>query len=448
MTATLDHEVLELLADDPELLALADAVAAARQEPVRARRRVSRTVLVGAFVLAAAAAVALVAPWNAGHTTLVDRAIAAIGDGPVLHAITRETTSGGGLTVVDLQTGERSAPVSVLEQEIWYDQAKGLAHTISRTNGRLSDDVLQTPDGSFSSDGPVITCAWIARHPVEATKERVSCRFDGDNGATPRDVPEQPPSVDPALAGFLTQYRDVLASGGARKTGEGVVDGTPVYWLSIPIDVPTDPTAPPSPPVEVRELVAVGRDSYRPVLVKTVFNGSQASEYHVVEIGSMARDEANFSKPEPRPARERVTIGEVASHTEIVPAQAAGALGRPAFWLGREFGNLALSSVERLTVTTGYARSTGLPLRLDDGVRFIYQDNQGHELRLAESLRPEFAFGWGFVTRGLPEGPAPGKLVLGGFADFIVRDGVYVAIYSHDADQSPIAVARALVPVH
>ena len=106
MTAMLDHEVLELLADDPELLALADAVAAAR-EPVKVRRRVSRTVLAGAVVLAAALVIALVAPWNGGHRTLVDRAMAAIGDEPVLHAITRETSSAG-LTVVDLATGKRA----------------------------------------------------------------------------------------------------------------------------------------------------------------------------------------------------------------------------------------------------------------------------------------------------------------------------------------------------
>jgi hypothetical protein len=448
MTEMLDHEVLDLLADDPELLALADAVAAARREPEPARRFPGRKLLATAAVLAAAVALAVVAPWNASHSTLVDRAIAAIGDGPVLHAITRETTPGGGLTTVDLATGGRTSAEVVLEQEIWYDPGHGLAHTISRQNGRLTDDVLQTPEGGFSSEGPVITCAWIARHPVEATKERVSCRFDGDNGTTPRDVPEPPPSVDPALAGFLTQYRDALASGGARKTGEGVVDGTPVYWLSIPIDVPTDPTAPPGPPIEERELVAVDRESYRPVLVKTLFNGSQASEYQVVEIGSVARDEANFSKPELRPARDRITSGEVESHAEIGPSEAGVPLGHPAFWLGREFGNLTLSSVERLKVTTGYARSTGLPPRLDDAIRFTYEDNQGHELRLAESLRPEFAFGWGFVTRALPEGPAPGKLVRGGFADFMVRDGVFIAIYSLDADQSPIAVARALVPVH
>ena len=61
MTRMLDHEVLELLADDPELLALADAVAAAR-EPVKVRRRVSRRVLAGAVVLAAALVLALLTP--------------------------------------------------------------------------------------------------------------------------------------------------------------------------------------------------------------------------------------------------------------------------------------------------------------------------------------------------------------------------------------------------
>jgi len=448
MTAMLDHEVLELLADDPELLALADAVAAAR-EPVKVRRRVSRTVLAGAVVLAAALVIALVAPWNGGHRTLVDRAMAAIGDEPVLHAITRETSSAG-LTVVDLATGKRAPLQSVVEQEIWYDQARGLAHTITRRDGRLSDDVLETPAGGFSIDGPVITCAWIARHPVEATKERVSCRFDGKNGTTPRDVPEQPPSVDPALGGFLTQYRDALAGGQVHKTGEGEVDGTPVYWLSIPIEVPTDPTAPPSPSIDEREVVAVDRDSYRPVLVKTLFNGSEARAYHVIEIGSVSRAEADFSKPELRPARERVTAGGVKSHAEIKPSQAASVLGRPALWLGKEFDNLTLSSVERQTITTGYVRSTGLPPRIDDAVRFTYTDTQGNHFRLEESLRPEFGFGWGFVSNWMPEGPAPGELVLdGGFEGFMVRDGLYIAIQSFgvlEIDQT-IAAAQALVPV-
>src|SRR2546430_17198180 len=128
MTAMLDHEVLELLADDPELLALADAVAAAR-EPVKVRRRVSRTVLAGAVVLAAALVIALVAPWNGGHRTLVDRAMAAIGGEALLHAITRGT-SAAGLTGVYLATGERAPAQSVGEQESRDGHARGAAHTV------------------------------------------------------------------------------------------------------------------------------------------------------------------------------------------------------------------------------------------------------------------------------------------------------------------------------
>jgi len=50
----------------------------------------------------------------------------------------------------------------------------------------------------------------------------------------------------------------------------------------------------------------------------------------------------------------------------------------------------------------------------------------------------------------MPEGPAPGELVLdGGFEGFMVRDGLYIAIQSFgvlEIDQT-IAAAQALVPV-
>jgi hypothetical protein len=186
------------------------------------------------------------------------------------------------------------------------------------------------------------------------------------------------------------------------------------------------------------------------VLVKTLFNGSEARAYHVIEIGSVSRDEADFSKPELRPARERLTAGGVKSHAEIEISQAASVLGRPVLWLGKEFDNLTLSSVERQTITTGYVRSTGLPPRFDEAVQFNYTDTQGRHFRLEESLQPEFGFGWAFVTHEMPEGPPSHELVLvGSFGGFMVRDGVYIAIQSFgvlDRAQT-IAAAQALVPV-
>jgi hypothetical protein len=445
---TLDHEVLELLADDPELLAVADAVAAARESPVALRRRRVRRAMVGALAAAALLALALVVPWSHGRASIVDRARAAIGQAPVLHAVTRETLETGE-ALVDLQTGERTPVRYVQEQEIWFDGEGERAHTITRTNGTVTDDVLQTADGGVSMDGPVITCAWIARHPAEATKERVSCRFDGDNSkATTIDFPEQPPSVDPALAGFLTQYRHALATGAARKTGDGEVDGRRVYWLSIPIAVHADPTAPPSPPVDQRELVAVDRETYRPVLVRTVVNGSDARSYRVLEIETTTRAEADFRKPERRRDGERIAIGETTGRSEITATEAERILGRRPLWVGREFGGLKLTAVERQEVMTGYARSTGLPPRVDAVVRLTYADADGSSrLWLEESRKPEFAFGWFHGPSRAAAAPREGKVLLAGLGGFLIRDGLHVAIQGPTDPDLVIAAARALAPM-
>src|SRR5205807_1519820 len=74
-----DPEVFETLRDEPELLALADAVAETQQLD-RPRRRVP---LVRPLALAAAGAAAVVAvllwPGGGGHNPVLDRALAAIG---------------------------------------------------------------------------------------------------------------------------------------------------------------------------------------------------------------------------------------------------------------------------------------------------------------------------------------------------------------------------------
>ncbi|HYY64237.1 MAG TPA: hypothetical protein VE688_06470, partial [Gaiellaceae bacterium] len=83
-----DPELLELLADDPELLAFADAVASTRSAApaVRPRRRRFAVLAAAALLLGAAVAiaVALTIPWS-HNPSLVDRALAAVGEQPVLH---------------------------------------------------------------------------------------------------------------------------------------------------------------------------------------------------------------------------------------------------------------------------------------------------------------------------------------------------------------------------
>src|SRR5579884_3744834 len=114
-TVLSDAELLSLFRDEPELLAIADAVVATA--PARRRPRFSRpTILSAAAAVAAAVAVALVAPWHRDHGTLSDLALAALGSQPVVHVVTETPT---GADLVDIASGAVS-PV-VQQDEIWYD---------------------------------------------------------------------------------------------------------------------------------------------------------------------------------------------------------------------------------------------------------------------------------------------------------------------------------------
>src|SRR5436305_15131594 len=100
-----DGEVVELLNGQPELLAIADAVAETQRPPRRLGRRpsVARFILTAA-VAAVAVTVLLVSPWN-GRGSVVGRALAAVGDGRVLHLVVQAPT---GQVFVNLQDGART----------------------------------------------------------------------------------------------------------------------------------------------------------------------------------------------------------------------------------------------------------------------------------------------------------------------------------------------------
>src|SRR5437667_75871 len=83
-------------------------------------------------------------------------------------------------------TSAGTTPRVLVRTEVWFDAGKKLRHTVTTKDGRVVEDVLETPEEVLSGEGPVWTCARIARHPVEATRDRVSCNFNGDNGTTPR----------------------------------------------------------------------------------------------------------------------------------------------------------------------------------------------------------------------------------------------------------------------
>lgn len=178
--ALLRTEVLELLAERPDLVAVADAVSSTQPRPRRRRR--------GGGVIAAGLAAALtVALWPGGSSPgFAERASAAIGSGPVLHVVVEAPAR---TTVVDLATGAETALRVRLEYR--YDVERGRLRTTVSRGGRVTADVLQAPTGARASSRP---------------------------------------ELDPALVGFVSGYREAL---GTTNPVEGIVDGRPVLWLEF-----------------------------------------------------------------------------------------------------------------------------------------------------------------------------------------------------------------------
>ncbi len=239
-----DPEVLDLLADDPTLLALADAVVATQQAPRRPlfRRRAPRVAVV-AVVAAAAIIVALVLPQ--GEHGIVDRAIAAIGDGRVMHIVSEMPT---GTVDVDLQSGRRTVHQARLE--FWGDQQLERFHVVMTVDGQVVFDVLWPQD-----------------------KKR---------GLTLVET------VDPAFAALWTGYRQALEDGTATLAGEGDAFGHHVYWLRF------SPTEAGSPGTEV----AVDAETYKPVVLREHY-GARTIDQHILLAESGDFSAADFTRDGP-----------------------------------------------------------------------------------------------------------------------------------------------------
>ena len=173
-----DREVLEELRDDPELLAIADAVV----ETQRLRRGFRPWIVVTVVALAAALfLLVLASPWDrgGGQGPLLDRALAAIpSQGPVTHMTIRP----------ELTHGERTfSPIST---ESFYDEERGLVRLITRGEGEVLADYTTTGAEDEFSTFPGL--------------------FDG-----------------------AALYRQALATGRARVVDQGVWEGRPVHWLQL-----------------------------------------------------------------------------------------------------------------------------------------------------------------------------------------------------------------------
>jgi hypothetical protein len=311
-----DHEVLEELRDDPELLAIADAVV----ETQRIRRRFRPWGAVTVVALAAALfLLVLASPWDrgGGNGFVVERALAAIDTrGPVVHVTLRISRG----SRVELSTGKTSHPAAV--SDVWYDRGAGLVRLVGRRDGKVVAD--QTYSGKDALDAAFYT-------------------------------------------GFVEAadwYRAALKTGKVREAGSGEWRGRPVYWLE---DLDS------STPGTIR--VGVDRNTYMPIVLSYLDpeSGDVGFEIGVLGLEYVSRGDADFGRPVPGGG---LTSGGGTGFSpddpggSPTPAEARTALGVTAVWAGPKLGDFPLESIrleDAFVDEEGKEQHEGKALRLDYG---------------------------------------------------------------------------------
>jgi hypothetical protein len=385
-----DRELVDVLADRPDLLAVADAVALTQR-----RRRAPRRGAAIAVIAAAAAGVLLAAPWGDRGPGVLDGALAAIGTGPVIHAVVEYS---GDDAIVDLGTGKSTRRVH--RMEFWYDESR-LAF-----RSRLSTDGVQTTDGVTTPD---LACS------------DAGC-VDND-GLTAQ--------LDPSLAGFTTGYRDALASGDAVVTGQSRVGDRAARLLTFTGSSGETTT------------VTVDAETHRPLQFFSRYPGGRRSPlFTVIAAESIARDDSLFVPPKlsaPRPTAGSVSAGEA-----ITLVEAARALGRAPLWLGERSdvaGKLRKIELQRArTEFTDGREVDGVVVRLRYG-----------RLQVGLASEPEGAYALGMEDGGDPAPPA-GAIALtrdwGGprrWSGELRVDGFWVTLVA-ETREALLRAARSLHP--
>jgi hypothetical protein len=340
--------------------------------------------LAAAVALAALAAVLAVAwPFSGESPSVVDRALAATGDGQVLHVVFESDLP---KTIVNLETGERREARGI--HEVWFDPSRGLRET-ETFDGVVQFDTFLTDDG----------------------------------------VPEHARDFYTSLG---IGYREALESGNAHVVGESEVDGVPVYWIRI--------LAEQGPEGELAHDVAVSRETYVPVsfrLMGGVRPQGGTGETRILTYETVSADDAPLAASG-QPTRDRVGVGGSGDRVDL--PDAAGILGRTPVWAGQELNGLQLTATRRLDLPTAAGTVSGLSLVY--GTLTGASDAGAHvEIKQAATPAPGLT-----MLVGLHDYvPADGMLVLEGVSGLLRSNGMIVAIHAGDPD-AIIAVARALRP--
>jgi hypothetical protein len=400
------QETLDTLFPEPARMSDWDAVL----RDARPRRRSPVLQLAIATGVAALAALFLVAPWKgAERVGILDRALAAVGDEPVLHVVFRGDWGG---MLVDLKTGDRKPLYG--EREVWFDPDRGLVHHVSRFGGGVEHE--------------------------EVYKRN---------------------KKDRELTVLWQDYRQALEQGTARVVGEDVVDGVPVYWIIVRSLVRPDVAD--DKDHELAQQVAVSRETFKPVAMKYTRDRQPTREIErILLFETVPLDEADFKSESGasvsgRPMRSCSTPTKLGNASEI--------LGRAPLWLGPEYEGLPLAQTRKDSLAIGQSRDGsgykgGRPDygREHTGVVFFYgtlgddpSTSGSYTMPLLTERYVEIAQTTDreLLTPGAPMKyvPPKGSIVVGpGVSGYFVRDGVYITIRGAD-DKLILDAARALRPM-
>lgn len=402
-------------------------VAAARSSTAPAalaepRRRVWRPAFLAAGIaaIAVAGAVAiLAAPWRDGPLA-TERALAALGHQPVVHAIVEQPSPHD--TVIDPASG-RERPGDAHRTEYWYDGERDTLRVRLLVGDKPlpGGEYLLSPEGFFTDRG------------VQRGQAR-------------------PPQLDPALEGFASGYREALDSGEATVVGEEVVDGRAAVILRFAL--------PPGPAgAQPSEEVAVDKDDYRPLRYRFSATPDRTLSWseapRVVEIETIPRDPRDFEPPQPGEPRPGGQTG--VDERPLQPEEAASVLGRTVFWPGKAVEGVDLARIELMRLATTWTNG-----RVTEGHALVFQygvDRRTAHLEGKRSLT---------MTEGTSTEetgpfnlggsmPEPGALRLRGVGKTdsgepemwfgaMQRDGVYISFESPQRELI-VAAAKSLVPL-
>jgi Sigma-70 region 2 len=303
---------------DPQPMRWVSVIDAAETANRKRWRWLVRVVSVASLAVAAGA-MALAWPFGSqAHGTVLQRAAATLGDGPVLHFVIR---SGWGGALIDLKTGSRKYLYA--SEEFWYEGERRI-HEVSRFAGVAQWDATYSP-GRFSS-------------------------------------------LDRRLGSLVTRYRQALSDGSALVLGRDVVEGHPVYWIRVDSEMLPDAR---NRLYTWAHDVAISQETFEPVAVREMRDGKPGPHGNliVLEAESVAKKEDNFAR---MPRDSSGLAGKIASTGFLTPSEASAVLGRPALWAGHSVAGLDLARIWKNERSEGYDRKSGRWSKTYTGVTFYY----------------------------------------------------------------------------